>query len=277
MKPSFSLKEILGQSFNQLIQNKNFLLLLSFIASGIFTIADSIASQIGSAFLPSKENSELTISQFGVAVISCFWSLIIGVGIIKIFLQISRGEKPKLNLLFADFGSTLNFFCMILLGVFLIIFSTVAFLLIATLMCFVIGSQGIGVLIIIISMVIPYVLFVFFCFFSRFTMSTWLLVDKKVTVFQTYVESWKITEKYGLQILGISILLCSISVGLLLSLNALVVLPVSSMVEHLKIPQEKFIIALVKLITMLIYGFFVYPFWNLIWANTYNRLISNQK
>lgn len=277
MKPSFSLKEILGQSFNQLIENKNFLLLLSFIASGIFTIADSIASQIGSAFLPSKENSELTISQFGVAVISCFWSLIIGVGIIKIFLQISRGEKPKLNLLFADFGSTLNFFCMILLGVFLIIFSTVAFLLIATLMCFVIGSQGIGVLIIIISMVIPYVLFVFFCFFSRFTMSTWLLVDKKVTVFQTYVESWKITEKYGLQILGISILLCSISVGLLLSLNALVVLPVSSMVEHLKIPQEKFIIALVKLITMLIYGFFVYPFWNLIWANTYNRLISNQK
>jgi hypothetical protein len=277
MKPSFSLKEILGQSFNQLIQNKNFLLLLSFIASGIFTIADSIASQIGSAFLPSKENSELTISQFGVAVISCFWSLIIGVGIIKIFLQISRGEKPKLNLLFADFGSTLNFFCMILLGVFLIIFSTVAFLLIATLMCFVIGSQGIGVLIIIISMVIPYVLFVFFCFFSRFTMSTWLLVDKKVTVFQTYVESWKITEKYGLQILGISILLCSISVGLLLSLNALVVLPISSMVEHLKIPQEKFIIALVKLITMLIYGFFVYPFWNLIWANTYNRLISNQK
>lgn len=277
MKPSFSLKEILGQSFNQLIENKNFLLLLSFIASGIFTIADSIASQIGSAFLPSKENSELTISQFGVAVISCFWSLIIGVGIIKIFLQISRGEKPKLNLLFADFGSTLNFFCMILLGVFLIIFSTVAFLLIATLMCFVIGSQGIGVLIIIISMVILYVLFVFFCFFSRFTMSTWLLVDKKVTVFQTYVESWKITEKYGLQILGISILLCSISVGLLLSLNALVVLPISSMVEHLKIPQEKFIIALVKLITMLIYGFFVYPFWNLIWANTYNRLISNQK
>ncbi|MFN5538763.1 MAG: hypothetical protein ACK481_01700 [Candidatus Melainabacteria bacterium] len=277
MKPSFSLKEILGQSFNQLIENKNFLLLLSFIASGIFTIADSIASQIGSAFLPSKENSELTISQFGVAVISCFLSLIIGVGIIKIFLQISRGEKPKLNLLFADFGSTLNFFCMILLGVFLIIFSTVAFLLIATLMCFVIGSQGIGVLIIIISMVIPYVLFVFFCFFSRFTMSTWLLVDKKVTVFQTYVESWKITEKYGLQILGISILLCSISVGLLLSLNALVVLPISSMVEHLKIPQEKFIIALVKLITMLIYGFFVYPFWNLIWANTYNRLISNQK
>lgn len=126
-------------------------------------------------------------------------------------------------------------------------------------------------------MVILYVLFVFFCFFSRFTMSTWLLVDKKVTVFQTYVESWKITEKYGLQILGISILLCSISVGLLLSLNALVVLPISSMVEHLKIPQEKFIIALVKLITMLIYGFFVYPFWNLIWANTYNRLISNQK
>ena len=276
MKPSFSLKEILGQSFNQLIQNKNFLLLLSFIASGIFTIADSIASQIGSAFLASKGGSELTISQYGVAVISCFWSLIIAVGIMKIFLQISRGEKPKLNLLFADFGSTFNFFCMSLLGVFLIISLTVAFLLIAILMSLVTGFQGIGYQFTINSMLVIYT-FSLLYFFCRFSMSMWLLVDKKVTVFQTYVQSWKITEKYGLQILGINILLCSISVGLLLSLNALVVLPVSSMVEHLKIPQEKFIIALVKLITMLIYGFFVYPFWNLIWANTYNRLISNQK